>query len=139
MKMQNNTGVECAFLGTGLHFPITVDRVTGRIRESTYEENIKESIFLILMTKKGERVMRPDFGCDIHQFMFDVVDYTVQMRMKQAVKEALVRWEPRITDIEVEIRDMTSDDDTIQIGVSYRVRATNNPFNLVFPFYIREQ
>ncbi len=139
MKMRNDIRAKRAFLGTGLHFPITVDRITGQIRESAHEENIKESIFLILMTKKGERVMRPDFGCDIHQFMFDAVDYTVRMRMKRAVEEALIRWEPRITDIEVEILDSASAGDALQIRIRYRVRATNNPFNLVFPFYLQEQ
>ncbi len=139
MKMRSNVQAERAFLGNGLYFPITVDRVTGRIRESAYEENIKESIYLILMTKKGERVMRPDFGCDIHLFMFDAVDYTVRMRMKRAVEEALIRWEPRITDLEVEIRDTDTSGNVLQIGIRYRVRATNNPFNLVFPFYIQEQ
>ncbi len=125
-----------AFLGTGLHFPIAVDGVTGRIRESSYEENIKESIWLIVMTKKGERLMRPDFGCDIHQFMFDTVDYTVLTQMRHAVESALVRWEPRIVDIEADVQKI--EEGTLKISVSYRVRMTNNPFNLVFPFYLEE-
>lgn len=126
-----------AFLGNGLHFPVSVDGVTGRVRESAYEDNIRESIYVIIMTKKGERLMRPDFGCDIHQFMFDTVDYTALTRMKHAVEAALIRWEPRIEDIEVKVRELDAGN-AVQISVSYRVRTTNSPFNLVFPFYLEE-
>ncbi len=127
-----------AFLGNGCRFPVSVDNVTGRFRESSYEDNIKESIYLIIMTKKGERVMRPDFGCDIHQFLFGTVDYTMQMRMQQAVRDALLRWEPRIAEVSVEVRDRARDDNALEISINYRVRTTNSPFNLVFPFYLKE-
>lgn len=127
-----------AFLGNGLRFPVEVDAVTGRFRESSCEENIKESIFLIVMTRKGERLMRPDFGCDIHQYMFDTIDYTVLARMRQAVKDSLVRWEPRIADIEVQIQDRVLEENALEIAITYRVRTTNSPFNLVFPYYLEE-
>lgn len=127
-----------AFLGNGCRFPVAVDMVTGRIEESAYDDNIRQSIYLIVMTKKGERVMRPDFGCDIHHYLFASVDYTLLMRMRQAVKDALVRWEPRIADIEVDIKNRQRDDNALEINISYRVRATNSPYNLVFPFYLRE-
>ena len=133
-----NLNNEYAFLGNGWQFPVVADEITGQIKESSYEENIKQSIYLIIMTRKGERVMRPDFGCDIHQFMFDTVDYTTLTIMKQAVEEALIRWEPRITDIQVEIVDRVSEENAVQIEIDYRVRTTNNPFNLVFPFYLEE-
>ncbi|MCM1497996.1 MAG: GPW/gp25 family protein [Clostridium sp.] len=126
------------FLGNGWQFPVTVDSMTGQIRESSYEENIKQSIYLIVMTRKGERVMRPDFGCDIHQFMFDTIDYTTLMIMQQAVEAALIRWEPRIQDIRVEVRDRVQENSAVEIGIAYRVRTTNSPFNLVFPFYLEE-
>lgn len=128
-----------AFLGTGLHFPVSVDEVTGRMQESSYEDNIKESIYLIIMTKKGERVMHPDFGCDIHQYMFDIVDYTTLNRMKLAVENALLRWEPRIADIHVMVTDMMQERNAVQIEIGYRVRTTNSPYNLVFPFYLEER
>lgn len=127
-----------AFLGKGLHFPVETDAVTGRLKESSYEENIKESIYLIVMTRKGERVMRPDFGCDIFSYMFETMDYTTLTMMKHAVLEAVIRWEPRITDIQVEIEDLAEKNSAVEICIDYRVRATNNPFNLVFPFYLEE-
>lgn len=82
--------------------------------------------------------MRPDFGCDIHKFMFDTVDYTTLTMMKRAVEEALIRWEPRITDIQVQIFDRIQEKHGVEIRVDYRVRTTNNLFNLVFPFYLEE-
>lgn len=135
--MQNNTQ-EYAFLGTGWQFPITVDEITGRVVESSYEENIRQSIYLIIMTKPGERLMHPDFGCAIHNFMFENIDYTTLSRMKQAVEEALIRWEPRITDTEVTVIDAVKEQNAVEIRITYRVRATNNPYNMVFPFYLEE-
>lgn len=126
------------FLGNGWQFPIAADSMTGHIKESSYEDNIKQSIYLIVMTKKGERVMRPDFGCDIHQFMFDTIDYTTRMLMQQAVENALIRWEPRIEEIQVEVEDKVQESSAVEIRISYRVRTTNSPFNLVFPFYLEE-
>lgn len=131
-------GNENDFLGAGWHFPIAADKVTGRIMECSYEDNIRQSIYLIVMTKKGERVMRPDFGCDIHQYMFAALDYTTLTMMKHAVEEALVRWEPRITDVNVKVENRLLKENAIQIEIAYRVRTTNNPFNLVFPFYLQE-
>lgn len=135
----SNFSDQHAFLGTGLHFPVEADPVTGRLKESSYEENIKESIYLIVMTRKGERVMRPDFGCDIFTYMFDTVDYTALTMMRHAVEEAVIRWEPRITDIEVEIEEIEGAHSAVEIRIGYRVRTTNNPFNLVFPFYLEEK
>lgn len=130
---------EHAFLGNGWQFPVISDKITGRVKESSYEMNIEESIYLIIMTKKGERVMRPDFGCDIHNYMFEAMDYTTLTMMKHAVEEALIRWEPRITNIRVEVEDTIQEENAVQIAVDYRVRTTNNPFNLVFPFYLEEK
>lgn len=128
-----------AFLGNGWKFPIAVQEATGRMQEASYEENIKECIYLIIMTKKGERLMRPEFGCDIHQYMFHHTDYTTLTKMKHAVLEALISWEPRITDIEVNVEDSKKEENAVHITVEYRVRTTNNPFNFVFPFYLDEQ
>lgn len=128
-----------AFLGNGLHFPVEADLVTGRLKESAYEENIKECIYLIVMTRKGERVMRPDFGCDIFTYMFDTIDYTALNMMRHAVEEAVIRWEPRITDIEVKVWEPDGAQNMVELQIAYRVRTTNNPFNLVFPFYLEEK
>lgn len=90
------------------------------------------------MTRQGERVMRPEFGCRIYEFAFGTTDYTSLSRMKHAVEEALKFWEPRITDVEANVTVADGETGLLQIEISYRVRSTNNPYNLVFPFYLNE-
>lgn len=127
-----------SFLGVGFHFPIQVEEATGKMKTVSLEEDIVQAIPIILMTRKGERVMRPEFGCDIYNYAFDTTDYTTLVQMENAVRDALIRWEPRITDIKVHIDDSQEKEGTLLIEITYRVRSTNNPFNLVYPFYLNE-
>lgn len=127
-----------AFLGTGWKFPVEADSATGRIQMSSAEENIEESVRIILGTKKGERMMEPEFGSRLSDFAFETVDYTTLYSMKREVEKALTRWEPRITDIQAEVSDERIDKGILMIHISYVVRSTNNPYNLVYPFYINE-
>ncbi|GAU77511.1 GPW/gp25 family protein [Fusibacter sp. 3D3] len=127
-----------SFLGRGWKFPIQVDAQTGKVLTSEYEADIVEAIKIIIMTRKGERVMRPDFGCDILDHLFDVVDYTLLKQMENTVKNALISWEPRITEVEVEAIVDAKTAEKIDLHIAYVVRTTNNPFNLVYPFYINE-
>lgn len=125
-----------AFLGTGWKFPVEVDRATGRIRMSSYEENIEESVRVILGTRKGERVMEPEFGSRLHEYAFETADYTTLYSMKNEVERSLTRWEPRITDVEAEVADERINEGILFIHIRYVIRSTNNPYNLVYPFYI---
>ncbi len=124
------------FLGRGFAFPPSVDPVTGQMRTAAYEEDIRQAIYLIIMTRKGERVMRPDFGCAIHEYAFDSMDYETMSRIEETVQEALILWEPRIRDVEVNA--YRAETGKLNIEISYVVRSTNNPYNLVYPFYINE-
>lgn len=126
------------FLGIGFHFPIQVEEATGKMKTVSLEEDIMQAIPIILMTRKGERVMRPDFGCNIHDYSFGTMDYTTLVQMENAVRDALIRWEPRIKDIEVHIDDSQEQAGTLYIEINYLVRSTNNPFNLVYPYYVNE-
>lgn len=108
--------------GTGLRFPIGVNPVTGRMEECSYEESIRESICLIIMTKKGERVMRPDFGCDIHQYLFENVNYTMLCLIQRMVEAALIQWEPRITEITAEVTE--AENHRLLLTIRYRIRTT---------------
>ena len=123
-------------LGTGWRFPIQLNS-RGGIAMSRDDEKIKESIRIILGTAKGERVMRPDFGCDIHDFVFETMDRTTLTMIESTVRDALINWEPRI---EVQSVTISADEDArgrIMIAVTYRVRETNSEFNMVFPFHLR--
>lgn len=126
------------FLGRGWSFPVAAD-ATGRVRMSEYEEDVRESIRIILMTAKGERVMRPDFGSGLHDFVFASMSVTVMGSIQAAVKDALVQWEPRVQVLAVNVQSEEGDIGRLNIDVEYRVRATNNRFNFVFPFYLKER
>ncbi|WP_139487977.1 GPW/gp25 family protein [Brevibacillus dissolubilis] len=126
------------FLGVGWKFPIEVDETTGRIRMSEYEEDIEEAIRLILWTGKGERVMRPDFGCGVQQFLFGGTDAQSLYEMQQAIEQAIAKWEPRVYEVEVTAANASDESGKVLISVRYRIRKTNNLFNKVYPFYINE-
>jgi uncharacterized protein len=122
------------FLGKGIAAPFTTDE-HGAVKQAGYEDSVQQSVWIILGTAKGERVMRPDFGCGIHELVFDSVTAALSGRVASAVREALLRFEPRI-----DVRDVNvtpgGDGEVLLISVDYEVRATNNMFNLVYPFYL---
>jgi uncharacterized protein len=125
------------FLGRGWRFPVNVGS-RGGIELSRYEADIKEAIWIILGTSKGERAMRPDFGCGIHDLAFSVVNTSSIGVMKESVREALTLWEARIDIMNIDFSQDGLDDGKVLITVGYKVRATNNEFNLVYPFYLKE-
>ena len=127
------------FLGVGWKFPIEVDETTGRIKTSSYEEDVKEAIYIIIMTKVGERMMNPDFGCRISDFVFDTMDYSNLVQMENEIQNALIMYEPRIIDVEVTIDADAEEVGKFRIHISYVVRLTNNPYNLVYPYYLNER
>lgn len=131
--MSDKAAMSEEFVGRGLAFPLHADP-TGRIALVTSHSEIKQSIQLILGTAPGERPMRPEFGCAIHDQIFGGVDTETAGRVAIMVEEALVRWEPRITVIGVEVT-FGDDASLIYIDVHYSVGDTNDPRNLVFPFY----
>lgn len=125
------------FLGTGWQFPVTTDR-KGDVELSTGVDDIEESIRIVLGTAKGERVMRPEFGCGIHEYVFGSTNATTLNLVEAAVEEALVEWEPRI---EVSNVDASADriaEGLLSISIDYRVRSSNTEHNLVYPFYLAE-
>lgn len=124
------------FLGRGWKFPIKIDN-EGGVAISQYEEKVKESITIILSTAKGERVMRPEFGCDIHEFPFSIINTSTLTMIKSAVKEALVLWEPRIEIIDIEVSTERIDEGILLIKIDYKIIAINTEFNMVFPFYLK--
>lgn len=124
-------------LGSGWRFPVQIDE-RGGVAVAAHEQKVRESICIILGTAQGERVMRPNFGCGIHEFVFSVVDTSTLTMLRSAVSEALVRWEPRIELLEVQILSENIANGLLNIHVYYRLRATNTEANLVYPFYLNE-
>ena len=123
------------FIGSGWAFPLRTDS-TGGIALVSHEREIEESIRLILGTAYGERPMRPEFGCGIHDHVFGTADAGTAGQIEYEVRASLLRWEPRI-----EVRDVGVSFDAMESGalyvdISYEVRGLNDPRNLVFPFYV---
>ncbi|TEB15325.1 Gene 25-like lysozyme [Pelotomaculum sp. FP] len=125
------------FLGRGWAFPVGLD-TGGRIKMSHDEEDIREAIRIILGTAKGERVMRPDFGCGIHEFVFAAINPATVALIENSVREALTLWEPRIEVTGAQVSTESLAEGKLLISVDYKVRTTNNRFNLVYPFYLTE-
>jgi Bacteriophage baseplate protein W len=126
------------FLGRGWSMPVELDPRTGLVATVEYELDIRQSILIILETAPGERVMRPNFGCGIHELVFAAVDSTVLQRIKSLVEEALRRCEARIEVLGVTVDEDASSEGVLNVELEYRVRKTNQVGNLVFPFYFRE-
>lgn len=123
------------FIGAGWAFPLRTDSAGG-IALVTREREIEESIRLILGTAYGERPMRPEFGCGIHDEIFGLADATTFGRIAADVRRSLRRWEPRIQVRDVEVTPDPDDAATIYIDIRYTIGSTNDPRNLVFPFYV---
>lgn len=126
--------MSASFLGIGWKLPVSLE--DGRIAMAEYEESIRDSIWIILATARGERKMRPDFGCGIHDLVFAVHSGETSGRVASEVRQALILWEPRIDLIDVSARTDEAEPTRLLIQIEYRVRATNNRFNLVYPFYV---
>jgi phage baseplate assembly protein W len=122
-------------IGSGLAFPLQVDR-RGGIALARDETDIEQAIELILGTAPGERPMRPEFGCGVHDFVFDSIDATTAGKMELAIRDALDRWEPRVFVETVEFNLDEVAEGRLIIDIGYRVRATNTMRNLVYPFYV---
>jgi phage baseplate assembly protein W len=138
MKQDELTTERKDFLGRGWNMPVVLDPRTGRVLSVAYEEDIRQSIFIILETAPGERVMRPNFGCGIHELVFTALDSTAIQRIRSVVEEALRRCEARIDVVAVTVDEEVASDGQLLIEIEYRVRKTNQTGNLVFPFYFRE-
>ena len=122
-------------IGSGLAFPLAVDR-RGSIALARDEQDIDQAIQLILGTAPGERPMRPEFGCGVHDFVFDSIDANTIGNMEEAIREALLRWEPRIDVRNVRFDASEAVNGLLTIDITYEVRATNTSRNLVYPFYV---
>ncbi len=125
------------FLGVGWKFPIQVTP-DGKIAQARFEQRIEESIYLILSTAKGERVMMPDFGCGIHDLVFAPNNPGTISIVVSTVRQALVTYESRVDVLDINVETAAVQQNILLIRIDYRIRANNALGNLVYPFYINE-
>ena len=124
-----------AHLGVGWAFP--VKPVDGRLQFARYEDDVEQAIQIVLLTARGERVMLPDFGAGLRDYVFEPNSAPVRARIAETVRKALVDWEPRINLENVEVT-AGDENNLVLIHIDYVVRATNQFYNRVFPFYLLE-
>jgi phage baseplate assembly protein W len=138
MSTDDFTGERKDFLGRGWAMAVQLDPRTGTVASVAYEEDIRQSILIILETAPGERAMRPNFGCGIHELVFAAVDSTAIQRIRSVVDEALRRCEARIEVMNINVDEAATSEGKLLVELEYRVRKTNQTGNLVYPFYFRE-
>ena len=123
------------FIGSGWGFPVEVDS-TGGIRLVSRQTELEQAIRLVISTAPGERPMRPEFGCSIHDHVFDPADGRTAGRIAFEVRESLRRWEPRIDVADVRVERHPTQPDALLLDIRYVTSDSNDPRNLVFPFYL---
>ena len=123
------------FLGSGMKFPPQINPATGRFEVASGETSVKESVYIILMTQKSERWIRPEFGSSLMNYTFMDTSTTMLNLMAREVAGDLMRQEPRLADVKVKI-DAKSKQGCLIIYIDYLIRETNVRDNLVFPFYL---
>ncbi len=123
------------FVGRGFAWPFAVDH-TGAIAMTDGASDVEDAMRVVLLTAPGERLMRPAFGCRIWDLLFEPVTPNLVGLVRQAVRDALAQWEPRVEVLDVRPLQDGSDAGLLHIEIEYRVRSTNDRRNLVFPFYV---
>lgn len=126
------------FLGSGLSFPLCVDAM-GRLELVSADQDIQQSIAIILGTRPGERVMRPEFGCDVSDLIFEPRDAILVGKIRSSVTRALARWEPRIEVIDVSPALDAESDGRVLVTIEYQIKATHDQRSIVYPFFIEAQ
>ena len=126
-----------AFIGKGWRFPIQVN-ARGGIDWSEGPARVQDAIWIILKTSLGERLMRPLFGAGVNDYVFQPNSHSTRERLSSAIRKALIEWEPRIELETVRVEPVPGEESQVLVTVDYRLRATNELFNLVYPFYLEE-
>lgn len=131
-----NWRADSGFLGKGFPFPLKMH--DGEIEAAASAEKIRQSIYVIVMTHQGERVLQPSFGSLIRDYIFELSDETYMNLLCAEIVGSISRWEHRVSNIEAKVDISLISQGKLIVSVTYIVRATNRPDNLVFPFYLEE-
>lgn len=129
--------VYTSFLGTGWGFPPEFSRDTSTVGLTSDHEDIQKSIEILLSTTVGERIMQPEYGCNLYRLLFEPLDTSLKTFFKDMIKRAFLLFEPRVKldDVAFETDDVNG---IVKVILNYQVIATNNRYNMVYPFYIGE-
>lgn len=127
-----------SFLGVGWHFPPEFNRITGGAKMVSAEEDISQSLEILLSTAPGERTMNPRFGCRLKLLVFEAIDEGAAVSIRDVIERAILFHEPRITVNRVTVDDAGIYDGRLDISIEYTIRSTNTRSNYVYPFYFRE-
>ena len=125
------------FIGRGLKFPVKVD-ARGRLISSGGPTRLQDAIWLIVKTSLGERVMRPLFGAGVNDYVFQANSPSVRTALQIAIRSALLEWEPRVDLDTVSVDPVADEPSQVMVTVAFRIRTTNELFNVVYPFYLEE-
>jgi phage baseplate assembly protein W len=126
------------FLGQGWNFPPRFDTGTKVLALTRNEEDVQQSLYILLHTEPGERIMNPEYGCPLRQFLFETPTLTRVTQMQQVVERAILRFEPRVTAGPVRVNTEQLNDGLLLLEVAYTIRNVNSRHNVVYPFYFRE-
>lgn len=126
------------FLGTGWSFPPSFEKPEGEVKLTSGRTDIERSLQILLGTKLGERVMRPRYGCNLDDMVFESFNLSLKTYMKDLIQTAILYHEPRIEPLNVNIDDSFIHEGRLMIDIEYIIRATNSRYNIVFPFYLKE-
>jgi hypothetical protein len=129
---------EREFLGKGLRFPVSIN-LNGGVSSSVLEENVRQSIFIVLGTAPGERINRPDFGCQIHDLMFAPNNDITAARAEIYCEEAIYKFEPRVENVVCRAVPNADEPNRLDVRIEYVIAGKNDRRNLVFPFYLRTE
>jgi phage baseplate assembly protein W len=133
MWLMNGSGI----IGRGWSFPIKVN-AWGGLDWSTGADRIQAAIWIILSTSPGERLMLPDFGAGIKDYVFESNSALVRAKLESAITKALTQWEPRIQLVSVQASPSPEQDSLVLININYQIRDTNELYNMVYPFFLQE-
>ncbi len=128
--MENNKNI--AFLGTGWSFPPAFDKSSGTVEMVSGREDIEQSLKILLSTRPGERVMQPDYGCNLDRLVFEPLDASMKSYMEEMIKTSILYHEPRINVLGISITDMSPTTGYVSVSVDYEIRTTNSRYNFVY-------
>ncbi len=127
-----------SFLGSGWSFPPKFAHTAEGLELSHDDRDIAESIYILLSTQPGERVMNPDYGCDLHSQVFATISNSTKAIIEDIITTAILYHEPRVNVVEIVIETVDMANGELSISIVYDIKATNSRKNMVYPFYLKE-